>query len=116
LTTRNTRANAASVLELSNPTGGAALGQPPITRLAIRDNEAYDPTLLDDFETFPYFWRTSKTTIMTNPEIAAGDPLALPGQGAYERVLPGLTQVVARLPTSSAGPSPSPRIGATQAD
>jgi beta-glucanase (GH16 family) len=75
------------VLELSNPTGGAALGLPPITRLAIRDNEAYDPSLLDDFETFPYFWRTDKTTTKTNPEIPAGDPLALPGQGAYERVL-----------------------------
>ncbi len=75
------------VLELSDPTGGAALGLPPITRLAIRDNEAYDPSLLDDFETFPYFWRTSRTTNMTNPEIPAGDPLAIPGQGAYERVL-----------------------------
>jgi beta-glucanase (GH16 family) len=74
-------------LELSNPTGGAALGQPPVTRLAIKDNEAYDPTLLDDFETFPYFWRADKTTTVTNPEIPAGDPLALPGQGAYEHVL-----------------------------
>lgn len=75
------------VLELSGPTGGAALGLPPITRLAIQDNEAYDPTLLDDFETFPYFWRADKTTKLTHPEIPAGDPLALPGQGAYERVL-----------------------------
>jgi len=75
------------LLELSNPTGGAALGLPPIARLAILDNEAYDPTLLDDFETFPYLWQADKKVTLSNPEIPAGDPLALPGQGAYEHVL-----------------------------
>jgi beta-glucanase (GH16 family) len=74
------------LVELSNPTG-AALGLPPITRLAILDNESYDPTLLDDFETYPYLWKADKKATLTNPEIAAGDALALPGQGAYEHVL-----------------------------
>ena len=41
------------LVELSAPTGGAALGLPPVARVAIQDNEAYDPTLLDDFETYP---------------------------------------------------------------
>ena len=41
------------LVELSNPTGGAALGLPPIARVTILDNETYDPTLLDDFETYP---------------------------------------------------------------
>jgi beta-glucanase (GH16 family) len=75
------------LVELSNPTGGALLGIPPIARLAILDNESYDPTLLDDFETYPYLWRVDKKATLSIPEIAAGDPLALPGQGAYEHVL-----------------------------
>lgn len=75
------------LLELSNPTGGAALGLPPIARVNILDNETYDPTLLDDFETFPYLWWVDSKATLSNPEIAAGDPLALPGQGAYEHVL-----------------------------
>jgi beta-glucanase (GH16 family) len=75
------------LVSLSNPTGGAALGLPPITRLNILDNEYYDPTLLDDFETTPYLWSVDKKATLSNPEIAAGDPLALTGQGAFEHVL-----------------------------
>ena len=74
-------------VELSNPTGGAAMGLPPIARLAILDNESYDPTLLDDFETYPYLWGVDKKATLSNPEFAAGDPLALPGQGDFEHVL-----------------------------
>jgi beta-glucanase (GH16 family) len=72
---------------LSNPTGGAALGTPPIARLDILDNESFDPTLLDDFETYPYLWSVDKKATLSNPEIAANNPLALPGQGAYEHIL-----------------------------
>jgi beta-glucanase (GH16 family) len=75
------------LVELSNPTGGAAMGLPPIARLDILDNESYDPTLLDDFETYPYLWSVDKKATLSIPEIAAGDSLALPGQGAYEHVL-----------------------------
>ncbi len=75
------------LLELSNPTGGASLGQPTIARLSILDNEAYDPALLDDFETRPYLWTVDNKAALSNPEIAAGDALALPGQGAFEHVL-----------------------------
>ncbi|MDT8382466.1 MAG: family 16 glycosylhydrolase [Brevefilum sp.] len=75
------------VLSLSNPTGGAALGLPPIARLTILDNESYDPNLLDDFETPPYLWETDQEATLTNLEIPAGDALALPGQGNYEHVL-----------------------------
>lgn len=77
----------AVLLELFNPTGGAALGLPPIARVNIQDNEPYDPTLLDDFETFPYLWWVDGRATLNNPEVAAGDPMALPGQGAYEHVL-----------------------------
>jgi beta-glucanase (GH16 family) len=75
------------LLELSNPTGGATLGIPPIARLDILDNEAYDSTLIDDFETYPYLWKVDKKATLNNLEIAAGDPLALPGKGAYEHIL-----------------------------
>ena len=75
------------LLELSNPTGGASLGQPTIARLGILDDETYDPVLLDDFETHPYLWTVDNKAALSNPEIAAGDALALPGQGAFEHVL-----------------------------
>jgi len=75
------------LVQLSNPTGGALLGIPPVTRLTVVDNESYDPTLLDDFETYPYLWTIDKKATLSNPEIAAGDPLALPNQGAFEHVL-----------------------------
>ncbi|MGE5375387.1 MAG: choice-of-anchor Q domain-containing protein, partial [Bacteroidota bacterium] len=85
------------LVELTNPTGGAALGQPAITRLDVLDNEAFDPNLLEDFETYPYLWSTTGQRALSNPEIAAGNPLALPGQGAYEHVLQ-----VSQKPTNSA--------------
>ena len=75
------------LVELSNPTGGASLGIPTLARLDILDNESYDATLLDDFESYPYLWTVDKKAALTNPEIVAGDPLALPAQGAFEHVL-----------------------------
>jgi beta-glucanase (GH16 family) len=75
------------LLELSHPTGDAALGTPPVARVNILDNESYDASLLDDFETPPYLWAAGNQATLSNPEIAAGDPRALPGQGAYEHVL-----------------------------
>ncbi len=75
------------LVSLSNPTGGAALGTPPIARLNILDNESYDATLLDDFESYPYLWGIDKKATLTNFEIMSGDALALPGQGAFEKVL-----------------------------
>jgi len=75
------------VMSLSDPTGGAALGLPPVARLTILDNESYDPILLDDFETYPYLWSVDKKAGFTNLEIPAGDVFAIPGQGAYEHVL-----------------------------
>jgi beta-glucanase (GH16 family) len=75
------------LVELSNPTGGASLGIPTLARLDILDNESYDPTLLDDFEAYPYLWNVDRKATASIPEIAAGSSLALPGQGAYEHVL-----------------------------
>lgn len=75
------------LVELSSPTGGAGLGIPPVARVVILDNESYDPTLIDDFERYPYLWTSDANTSLNNPEIASGSPQALPGQGAYERVL-----------------------------
>jgi len=75
------------LVELSNPTGGLEMGFPPLARVNILDNELYYPPLLDDFETYPYLWWAGPTAALSNPEIAAGDALALPGQGAYEHVL-----------------------------
>jgi beta-glucanase (GH16 family) len=54
--------------------------------LDILDDEELDPTLLDDFERGVYLWESNNVSLGT-PEIAAGDPLAVPGQGAYEHIL-----------------------------
>ena len=74
------------VLRLSNP-----VGMPGGTRFeafgTIVDNDAYDPLLLDDFETYPYLWHSDAGVELDNPSIAVGDPNALPGQDATEHVL-----------------------------
>jgi beta-glucanase (GH16 family) len=63
------------------------LGIPPLSRLNIQDNDSYDPSLLDDFETFPYLFSAANKTILNTLEIPAESALALPSQGAYEGVL-----------------------------
>ncbi|MBX0329808.1 family 16 glycosylhydrolase [Oscillochloris sp. ZM17-4] len=74
-------------VELSNPTGGASMGVPPVSRVAILDNEPYDVAMVDDFQSYPYLWSADGRATLSNPEIAAGAADAIPGQGAYERVL-----------------------------
>ena len=74
------------ILRLSNPVD-VAPGFILQASGTIVDNDPYDPALLDDFEQFPYLWEASHNVILDNPEIQAGDELALPDQGAYEHVL-----------------------------
>jgi beta-glucanase (GH16 family) len=74
------------ILRLSNPVD-IAPGFIMQASAAILDNDNYDPLLIDDFERFPYLWDSSTGVSLTNPEIAAGDPQSVPGQGAYEHVL-----------------------------
>jgi beta-glucanase (GH16 family) len=74
------------LLQLSNPSG-AELGLPNTARLNIQDNDAFDPALLDDFETPPYLLTSSDGAALASKEIRAGSPGALPGQGAFEHVL-----------------------------
>ena len=81
------------------------------SRVNIRDNEIYDPALLDDFETFPYLWWVDSKATLSNPEIPAGSPMALPGQGAYEHILQA-DQRNGKGTYRSAAPSRSTRIGA----
>ena len=47
----------------------------------------FDGVLLEDFNGFPYLWRSSPTVTLTNLAIGQGDPLALPGQGPTEGLL-----------------------------
>ena len=87
----------------------------------------FDAALLDDFDRFPYLWTASDNVTLDNPAIPAGDPLALPGQGAFERVL-GVTgplrvaiQIQGRICNSGNGVIPvvlktTPTFDATTAD
>jgi len=74
------------ILRLTDPVG-VPLGYTFQSRVRILDDEPFDPALIDDFERFPDLWDASENVILSNPEFVAGDPLALPGQGAYEGVL-----------------------------
>ena len=42
-------------VELSNPTGGAALGLPPVARVAVKDDEAYDAVSSRRLRDLPIF-------------------------------------------------------------
>ncbi|HEX6289555.1 MAG TPA: family 16 glycosylhydrolase [Herpetosiphonaceae bacterium] len=75
-----------ALLQLDNP-GGAELGLPSAARLNIQENDAYDPALLDDFESAPYLFDLRRNVALERREIPAGSTLALPGQDAYEGVL-----------------------------
>ncbi|HEY0738464.1 MAG TPA: family 16 glycosylhydrolase [Herpetosiphonaceae bacterium] len=74
------------VLQLDTPTV-AELGLPSRARLAIQDNDPYDSALLDDFEIAPDLFDLRRNSALSSVEIPANSPLALPGQGEYERVL-----------------------------
>jgi beta-glucanase (GH16 family) len=74
------------ILRLSDPVG-VPLGFTFQAWVNILDDDPLDATLIDDFERFPYLWDASDDVVLSNPEIAAGDAMALPGQGAYEGVL-----------------------------
>ena len=87
------------ILYLSDA-AGALLGPVFKARIDIEDDEAYDRNLIDDFEKGTYLWRSSDKVTLSNPEIAAGDPLALPGQGAYERILEAATPVLVDIVVS----------------
>jgi beta-glucanase (GH16 family) len=73
-------------LRLSDPLN-AELGSNYRARLYITSDDPYNPLLLDDFEIFPYPFKTQGGLVLDAPEVATGDALALPGQGPYEHIL-----------------------------
>jgi beta-glucanase (GH16 family) len=79
------------ILRLVDPVG-APLGFVTQAVVAILDDEPLDTALLDDFERGAYLWYQDGVALAT-PEIAAGDPLALPGQGDYEHILEVSTDI-----------------------
>ena len=50
-----------------NPHRRSGAGVPAIARLAIQDNEAYYPPLLEDFETYPYLWKAAGKAELVQP-------------------------------------------------
>lgn len=73
-------------LRLSDPQN-AELGYNYRARLYISSDDPLNPFLLDDFEIFPYPFTTKGGLVLSSPEIAAEDAMALPGQGPYEHIL-----------------------------
>jgi beta-glucanase (GH16 family) len=74
------------ILRLSNPVD-IPLGFNSQARITILDVDAFDLLLIDDFERWPYQFYTEGGVTLAQTEIAAGDPMAVPGQGPYEGVL-----------------------------
>jgi len=72
-------------LKLANPVGVALAEASSFA--AILENDLYDPALLDDFERHPYLWVGGDDVNLSRLELMPDDPLALPGQGAFESVL-----------------------------
>ena len=79
-------------LRLSNPVDVEA-GYLMSASALIRNDDPFDPNLLDDFEQGAFLWNADEGIGLATPEIAAGDPLALPGQGPFERILAASTPV-----------------------
>ena len=82
-----------AILRLANPVD-IALGFLTQSVLVILDDDPLDPTLIDDFERGAYLWATHGDVTLATPEIGAEDPLAVPGQGAYEHILGVSTPVL----------------------
>jgi beta-glucanase (GH16 family) len=74
------------VLRLSNPVD-VELGFIRQASALIRDNDPFDPNLLDDFERGAFLWHADDDIVLETPEIAASDPMAVPGQDAFENIL-----------------------------
>lgn len=66
---------------------GAELGVARTARVDIRDDETFDPNLIDDFERAPDLYEAVGQTRLSSRELAPGSAMALPGQSGYERVL-----------------------------
>ena len=74
------------ILRLSNPVD-VATGFATQSSAFITENDPYDPNSIDDFERFPDLWESSDNVTLSNPELIDSDPLARPGQDAFEGVL-----------------------------
>ena len=73
------------VVRLSDPVG-AEYGFIRTATVSIQDDDAAEPTLVDDFESPPWLFDTSGTSSLTTREITAGSADAYPGQDAVEGV------------------------------
>jgi beta-glucanase (GH16 family) len=83
------------ILRLSNPVDVTLSGLQASG--TILDDEPFDPTLVDDFEDFPYLWDSTDNVILSDLEIPAGDPLEVPGQGDFEGVLSALVPLLVEI-------------------
>ncbi len=84
------------ILRLSNPVD-VAPGFIMQAAASIVDDENYDPLLIDDFELGAYLWDSADDVTLSALEMDDSDPLALPGQGAYENALEATLPVPADI-------------------
>ena len=94
------------ILRLVDPVG-AAPGFATQAVLNIDDDDPFDPNLLDDFETEPVQFEEEGHLALESVEVQPGDPLALPGQGAFEGLLHVETPILVDLDVDfpAAGPA-----------
>ncbi|MBW7882532.1 MAG: family 16 glycosylhydrolase [Caldilineaceae bacterium] len=73
------------VLRLTDPVD-VAPGFAMQSSAFVTEDDPFDSDLLDDFERYPHLWDANGVSL-ANPELTPGDPLARPGQDAFEGVL-----------------------------
>ncbi|AQP43426.1 family 16 glycosylhydrolase [Tessaracoccus flavus] len=73
-------------VELFDFLEGLGIGQPPVARVLITDDESVDPTLIEDFESEPFLWSAESGDI-ERVVLQPDDADAQPGQTAAEGVL-----------------------------
>ncbi|WP_438853698.1 carbohydrate binding domain-containing protein [Agromyces sp. M3QZ16-3] len=73
------------VVRLSDPQG-AEFGFVRTATVSIQDDDAADPTLIDDFESTPWLFDTTGKSALTTREIAADSGAGYAGQDDFENV------------------------------
>lgn len=74
------------IMRLSNPVD-VAPGFIMQASASILNDDPFDPLLIDDFELGAYLWDSEDGVALSTDEVASGNSMALPGQGAYENIL-----------------------------
>lgn len=99
-----------AIVRLSN-LSGAAPGFITQAALLVNDDDALDPSLLDDFEDGAFLWESTGELGIATLETAATGPMSVPGQGDVETVLSVGNPARTSTRPVHGGPAPAGGLG-----